>query len=297
MSDCPPVRDTTDNSNLTYVLRIDVVDQELKKRAARRYANWFTARLHALFESQEEPKMNDHSDPPIGDTNEDAQLRVEELSAEHRDRVWKDRAGNVWRWVDCRWEYERPDSAVFYSPATMQNSDMGPFTLARPVEDTTDHSDEIAELCRILNSVGIDTDDGWDGPLIEALMAWKFPPVGDTTDHRKEQIMSDGKTLLVRKDEAAIDKAAAYLRNQSQDRGQSAELLTATQVLKIQEEAGEAAAVLVEMLTVHTLQRAVAGTPRLIDELCEVTISAMVALALVAGEEWSSDLSEHIAAR
>lgn len=35
---------------------------------------------------------------------------------------------------------------------------------------------EVTELCRILNSVGIDTMDGEDGPLVDALMVWKHAP-------------------------------------------------------------------------------------------------------------------------
>lgn len=93
----------------------------------------------------------------------------------------------------------------------------------------------------------------------------------------------------------AIDKAANYLRNRSQDRGQSAELCTATQVLKIQEEAGEAAAELVGMLTAHTLQGALARTPRLVDELCDVAITTMVALSMIGGEEWTEHLAERLA--
>ena len=91
-----------------------------------------------------------------------------------------------------------------------------------------------------------------------------------------------------------IDKAANYLRNQSQDRGQSAELYIATQVLKIQEEVGEAAAELVQMLTSPTLQAALARTPLLLDELCDVVITGLVALSMVGGEEWPDHLAERI---
>lgn len=64
-------------------------------------------------------------------------MKVDELLPEYRDRVWRDRDGDDWKFIDGTWHYRRPgvgsfsglDEDEWESTESDEQPDYGPFDL------------------------------------------------------------------------------------------------------------------------------------------------------------------------